>query len=433
LPSGLKVTLDGKPLSGSGAEQHLVGSGDFLACLKAAYPLLEKDKPCYYDPCLLGIHVPAIDFDVNHFVGVSEYWHTTHQIFELDKDHKAYDFETYQSRVNEFCSQPWADIAKGIEKHKWGKSVDEIVAEEVCFKASWLINMLHEGIGIPRVGIEASGGSHNTTKNLINSAKSKGFLDPFQAVNKIEGVEVSWTLGKMVLYASSQVPAALVEDKLPVGFGSNMPGVSMPSDFQRPGGREVDISDEVYGDLDDDWTEVLLTDSPRRIPGVLLFLLIVCLVIYFLCGRERRKTIFAKLCTLLGCGRGRRGPGPGIGPGPTGSVLGKLFGKPKYLRVDGGESGFIGDELDIVPSASAYDSDDGEGHASGWASPKQPGEVAAGEASSPPGKRNLLRESVIARAESKDSLVTVAKRLDAVSRSRSPANRAFGKAKGSTD
>ena len=45
------------------------------------------------------------------------------------------------------------------------------------------------------------------------------------------------------------------------------------------------------------------------------------------------------------------------------------------------------------------------------------------------GKRSLFREGIVERAESKDSLVNVAKRLDAVGRSRSPANKAFGKAK----
>jgi golgi apyrase len=430
IPTGLKVTLDGKPLTLSSSEQHLIGTGDFAACLKAAYPLLEKDKPCHDDPCLLGgVHAPAIDFDVNHFVGVSEYWHTTHGIFELQHDDKAYDFQTYQTRVNEFCSLPWSDIAKSVKKHKWGKKVDEIEAEEVCFKASWLINMLHEGIGIPRVGIEASTDSHNTSKELIHSAKSKGFLDPFQAVNKIEGVEVSWTLGKMILYASSQVPPA--ENALPVGFGSNSPGVSMPADFQRPGGLEVTKGSNETPEYDaDDWTDILLDDSPKRIPGILLFMLIICVAVYYLCGRERRKAILSRFCSFLGCGK-KSGYG---GRGPFGQIFG--VSPHKYDRVDGGEAGLTADdELDILPGASNYyDSDEstGEGRASGWATPKM-GDVAAadGAGAGSPGKRQMFREGLMERAESKDSLVNVAKRLDAAgSRSRSPATFAFNKTKG---
>jgi len=40
-------------------------------------------------------------------------------------------------------------------------------------------------------------------------------------VNKIDGTEVSWTLGKMVLYAAGQIPPAVPEIG-PVGFGDNM-------------------------------------------------------------------------------------------------------------------------------------------------------------------------------------------------------------------
>src|SRR5207244_3875758 len=106
-----------------------------------------------------------------------------------------------------------------------------------------------------------------------SAAQSKGFLDPFHPVDKIDSVEVSWTLGKMVLYASSQVPpSATAEQFLPVGFGSNAPGVPVPADFQRPAGNAAPQPT--------DWTDTLFRlDSPRRIPGLLLFLLIVCVAV----------------------------------------------------------------------------------------------------------------------------------------------------------
>jgi Golgi apyrase len=307
LPAGLKIAPNGEPVSKSATGSHLLGTGKFKECLRQTYPLLGKDKPCDDDPCLLGgIHVPAIDFDVNHFVGVSEYWHTTHEIFELGHTDKAYDFKTYQNRVDEFCSQPWSEIQRGVRNARWGKKVDEKTALEVCFKASWLINMLHDGIGIPRVGLEMKnsqkGGKNSTTK-LIESAKNKGFLDPFQAVNKIEGTEVSWTLGKMVLYASSQIPPA--GRAYPVGFGSNVPGEALPKDFQKPGGKEFALPDPMAGvtpeqsEDDADWTDTLLSDSPRRVPGFLLFLLIVAVAVFLLCGRERRKALYTKVRSLI--------------------------------------------------------------------------------------------------------------------------------------
>jgi Golgi apyrase len=421
LPKGLELTISGEQIKhdsegSSGGKPYLLGTGRFEECLRQTYPLLEKDKPCNDDPCLLGgIHVPAIDFDVNHFVGVSEYWHTTHEIFEMSHHGKAYDFHTYQSRVDEFCSQSWETIEAGLKRHKWGKKVDQSTAGAICFKASWLINMLHDGIGIPRVGIEGvAPGSKNVTDHLVESAKKKGFLDPFQAVNKIDNVEVSWTLGKILLYASSQVPPN--DDRLPVGFGTNVPGIAIPTDFQRPGGAVATITEPDHVLDEGDWSDTLFDDSPRRIPGLLLFMLIICVVVYFLCGRERRKALTAKVFILLGLGGRKRRPGSSGGS----SRVRKLFGlspSPQYERVglsDGGELG-----LDV--ELPGYDSDDSagaEGRASGWATPKLV--VDNGEIGSP-GKRTLLSEGLLSRTESRDHLAPGVE--PRAGRSRSPAIR----------
>jgi Golgi nucleoside diphosphatase len=318
LPSGLNVTESGAPIlpdsdEALGIKPHLIGTGNFEECIRQTYPLLEKEKPCPDNPCLInGQHVPAIDFDVNHFVGVSEYWHTTHEIFDMgyEDTYKPYDFHTYQDRVKVFCSQPWDIIQKGVEKKQWGAKVDEQIAKEVCFKASWLINMLHDGIGIPRLGIEG----HNATKA---AAQHKSYLDPFQAVNRIKDKEVSWTLGKMLLYASSQIPppdgpaSMQKEPFLPVGFGTNTPGLSIPADFQEPGGKPFttpnNLSDSqaspIGYDGGGDWHDTLFRDSPRRIPGFVLFLLIICVAMFFLCGRERRKAWTPRMPFLRRSGR----------------------------------------------------------------------------------------------------------------------------------
>ena len=288
-----------------GKEPHLIGTGKFDECLSSSYVLLNKTATCNDPPCLLdGIHVPAIDFDVNHFVGVSEYWHTTHEVFEMGMKDKAYDFNTYQTRVKEFCTRDWNSISKDIKDNKLGKKVDEARAAEVCFKASWLINVLHEGIGIPRVGLEdISGNGHNGTKEVLDKAKSKGFTDPFQAVDKIDDTEVSWTLGKMVLYAASQVPPSKT-NTLPVGFGSNIDGI--PPDFQYAGSRNPTAFNGTHDhdphriDKPDDWKDVLFEGrTPRRIPGFLLFMVIVCIAVFLLCGKDRRSRMYYKLTRPL--------------------------------------------------------------------------------------------------------------------------------------
>jgi golgi apyrase len=305
LPAGIKMTVKGSIISGASStpagEPYLLGTGRFGECLRATYHLLDKDAPCEDVPCLLhGVHVPAIDFDVNHFIGISEYWHTTHEIFEIESEDKAHDFNTYQQRVNSFCQQDWESIRVGVANHKWGSKVDEQKAYEVCFKASWLINMLHNGIGIPRVGLENTGGSdHNGTKEVIQQGKEKSFLEPFQAVNKIKHTEVSWTLGKMVFYAASQVPP-LDEGSLPVGFGSNLPGI--PSDFEYPGAAAQPLtSNSSHSESEDEsvgeqiHTTLFDSDSRRRIPGFLLFMLIVFIACFYLCGRDRRSRLYRNM------------------------------------------------------------------------------------------------------------------------------------------
>jgi Golgi nucleoside diphosphatase len=385
LPVGLKVTTDGDVLSPdsdvvNSKDPPLIGTGRFRECLHQVFPLLEKDAPCVDEPCLLhGVHVPAIDFDVNHFIGVSEYWHTTHEVFEMGHRDKAYDFNTYQQRVKDFCSQDWDTISDGVEHHKWGAKVGEKVALEVCFKASWLINMLHNGIGIPRIGLDSTAkASYNGTKQVIQYAEEKGFLAPFQAVDKIDDIEVSWTLGKMVLYAASQIPAP--NGSLPVGFGSNVAGI--PPDFQYAGSAYTPLPDN-HPDEADDWHDQLFSsDSPRRIPGFLLFILILAILVFLLYGRDRRTRLWRRLCAIFS-----RRPGSPKKGGPRNKFLGsKLFAAargsgPAYERVmEAGEAA----AFDLAPLESGDDNEHSDssassersgassrvGRSSGWATPR---------------------------------------------------------------
>lgn len=307
LPAELSMTTKGDvflpgPKTTAGKTPYLVGTGQFDQCLKQTYPLLEKDAVCEEEPCLLnGVHVPAIDFDVNHFVGISEYWHTTHALFEKEHDEeKAYDLNTFQRRVGDFCSMDWKDIKKGVEDHNWGKKVTKEIAVEICFKASWLINILHEGIGIPRVGLE---NNHNRTKELFHNDKGKDYTNSFQAINKIDDTEVSWTLGKMLLYASSQIPP--LSDKSPVGFGSNIPS-GIPPDFQYAGSTLSAVTATPKNTTTtpnntplpaEDWQDTLFASQyPRRIPGFFLFVLILFVATFLLCGRDRRKSLYRRIC-----------------------------------------------------------------------------------------------------------------------------------------
>lgn len=364
LPKGLRTTTSGEPVdNGKSTGLSLLGTGDFTSCLKHTYPLLGKDAPCVDDPCLLnGQHVPAIDFDVNHFVGVSEYWHTTHGVFG-GKGDTAYDLKAYQTQVEEFCTSDWKTIVGDIDARKKKENAKE--AQEACFKASWLINVLHDGIGIPRLGLEHT--SHaNASKGALEDAKEKGFLDPFQPVDKIDGIEVSWTLGPMVLYAAGQIPPKS-QDHLPVGFGSNT--VEVPTDFNYAGSKWKE-------DDDDDWDDALedLVDhaKPSKSASFLLFMLALLFIGYMFRKKERRMRFMSKFNSYAG--RSKKSGSPKKPRGLVG-LTNKLFGRSPvhYERIveEGDASQF---ELGDVDSDDNEHSDSSEGshlgRTSGLATPK---------------------------------------------------------------
>lgn len=328
LPSGFNeehkdITV---PSNSTGSEPlHIVGTGDYDECLRLTYPLLEKNVPCPDEPCLVhGVHVPSIDFNVNHFIGISEWWHTTHQVFGMSHEDDKYDFNEYQKSLQKFCSTPWDEIKQGVEEHRYGKKVDYEEASEICFKASWMVNLLHEGIGVPRVGLDDG----NSTTSA--AANHKGRPDPFKALDKIGSTEISWTLGKAVLVASSDVPTT--KGALPVGFGSNVPGV--PSDFQSPGPNALSRLDgnQTAPAEEEHWHDKLFdVDSPRRVPGFILFMFIILIAIFYMIGKDRRRRLF-RVC-LGPENRASSRPSRGFFGGKILPFLRPSSSGPEYERV----------------------------------------------------------------------------------------------------
>lgn len=404
LPKGLRTTETGNNIDGVSKELQLVGTGEFDECIRTTRPLLGKEMPCNDAPCLInGQHVPPIDFDVNHFVGVSEYWHTTHGVFSTDEDDQAYDFNTYQKKVMDFCSQPWGKIESSISSRKIDPMKE---AQEACFKASWLINVLHEGIGIPRVGLEETPTPGiNVTKDIGEAAKEKGFLNAFQAADEINNMEISWTLGKMVLYAAGQIPPR-DESLLPVGFGSNTKGV--PVDFQYAGSTYNRTSVEDY---DDDWSDKAedLIDHARSrsTSGFFILSLIIFAVVFIFRKRDRRMRLYSRVNHVLR--RPRRPGSPRKGGGGLSALRSKLFGQRPhhYERVmeEGDAAQF---ELGDVSSDDDHSSESSAGarfgRTSGLATPKL--NVESFDALKKPMPGNAIdRSGLVVRTESRERLV----------------------------
>ncbi|KAJ7706954.1 nucleoside phosphatase family-domain-containing protein [Mycena rosella] len=231
LPTDLE--LDEQPVHLGASSEHakkphrLVGTGSFEQCMQKTAPLLNKTAPCPDTPCLMnGVHVPAIDFSVSHFIGVSEYWYSSEHVFGLGGP---YDFVQYERAASKFCSRPWAGIVQEHEEARakqhllggdgevekdgevveignWSDNVELSRLEMQCFKAAWIANVLHEGIGMPRL---VDPGGNNTTdgEKVAQQAENKGLGRPtFQSVDTVDDIAISWTLGKMVLEASKEVP-----------------------------------------------------------------------------------------------------------------------------------------------------------------------------------------------------------------------------------
>ncbi|OAQ32452.1 hypothetical protein K457DRAFT_135365 [Linnemannia elongata AG-77] len=200
LPKNLKLsethTLPHVPLT---------GSGSFKECLKKVEVLLNKDKECHDEPCLFnGVHTPPIDFNINTFIGVSEYWYSSHDILGLGG---AYDYAEFERKSAEFCNSEWDDI-KGRPEFK--DQLQERL-EMQCFKSAWLSNVLHGGFGLPRFGEKGAQGSKEQSSEVLEKAEEsinkKNWRSPFQSINAIKDIQVTWTLGAMLLISSGSLDA----------------------------------------------------------------------------------------------------------------------------------------------------------------------------------------------------------------------------------
>ncbi|KAJ2448978.1 Golgi apyrase [Coemansia sp. RSA 2424] len=172
----------------------LRGTGRFSECVAATEPLL-NNTVCPIEPCLFaGVHAPEIDFGVQRFVGVSEYWYASHDYLGLGG---MWDVEKFEEQASSFCQMPWSEAIQHLD----GGGQNDLVAvarlQMQCFKAAWLVNVLHKGFGVPR-GV--------STAEISGKAGGAGYSAPFQSVNQVGDVEVSWTLGALLLKVSGTIP-----------------------------------------------------------------------------------------------------------------------------------------------------------------------------------------------------------------------------------
>ncbi|XP_044717833.1 GDA1/CD39 (nucleoside phosphatase) family domain-containing protein [Hirsutella rhossiliensis] len=393
MPRGLRTTLSGEPAvdSKTAHGQVLVGTGAFDECLRKTFPLLRKDAPCEDHPCLLnGQHVPVIDFDVNHFVGVSEYWHATHGVF--GKENTVYDIAVYQRAVLDFCNRDWSAIEADLKKKNKKLERKTQTAREACFKASWLINVLHDGIGIPRVTLEGTPSTDiNATKDAVGTAKGKGFLDPFQPVDKIEGVEIPPN----------------ESSSFPVGFGSNV-GSGTPSDFEHAG--SIPLLPPSPNDTDDDGPVMAPSKSTS---GLLALILLLLLAAFLLRRPEWRRRLAGMIRRQRRSGAGRK-PARGVP-----SFVNKLLGRNStaYERIV--EEADVADlELGDVDSEDHDYSDGSDSSRAGSRPVVQPPRLNLDRSEDLQPPSEMDRNGLVIRTESRERLAPTLQMLNAGRRSR---------------
>lgn len=305
-----------------------VGESNFESCLESIFPVLEnvthgtgtgKDvlrgdcKLLEYgnsvSSCLLNDLIPAFDFDVNHFIGVSGYWDAINNFLEPEKlphmgnnKNDSYDYSLIYSKTKELCSQPLQDllVMNGIN----GKSpIPQEELMELCFKSSWVLNFLHVGLGFPRFGIDK-----------IPNKDDKFQL--LQVVEKLDGLKFTWTLGRAVLYSNDEYAQAFNNYSIQLGGDAknNLPrpgyyytaavgsfyngaeanGVS-PRPQYSPASPNAKYTYYGYETSYKQGKELKWYIKPHRFYGQLIFALMILGTFVLMMGREGRGRLIAKI------------------------------------------------------------------------------------------------------------------------------------------
>lgn len=263
----------------------VLGSGNYEQCLKTTYPLLLKNLPCNDEPCLFnGVHAPEIDFLKDKFVGVSEYWYTANDVFHTGGE---YNFLKFSEKVKLFCESDWSDIEINSKKGDYNNLPNNLLID-ACFKANWVLNILHEGFNLPRIDIE--------TKMPDEVVQDYDNHIPFQSAGTIKGSELSWTLGKIILYASSQIPANKNNDDKLVGIQPSDNEVKLEHKNFIPGGIgfiEKTKTSPNYNNDDNDHDY----ESLHIFPILMIFIMLVFGIYFFIF--KKKPTFFKKFKNFI--------------------------------------------------------------------------------------------------------------------------------------
>lgn len=298
------------------------GGSDFQHCLKEIFPVItnstygnlaQSSGNCHqYDDvnqvssCLLNDLIPAFDFDINNFFGVSGYWYALSNLMEYNlkdkrgdtsKQSQSYDYKQIYHQTSTLCSKSYSQLLElnNVKDEKHQLQSNDL--SSLCFDSSWILNFLHLGLGFPRFGIDPS------PPNKDDRFQS------LQLVDKINNTEFSWTLGRALLYANDEyiqafnnISGTLSSDDTSEGragfyysaspavfhYGSEQSGIAKRPRFLY---YRTDSDTNVDYDSDDDYNELKWYIEPHRWYGVLIFGVLIGFIMWLLMGQNGRNII----------------------------------------------------------------------------------------------------------------------------------------------
>ncbi|KAJ3220057.1 Golgi apyrase [Clydaea vesicula] len=185
----LNVALVDDNIKKENKKIELIGIGNLEICLKILSPLLNKSLPCPENPCLFnGVHAPIEDFKKHKFFGISEYWYTPSDLFQLGG---SYSYSKLFDATKKYCKTSWINLNEKFENGFWPHIHETSKLELVCFKSAWIMSLIHGGLGISKLDHE------------MDLNKEQTFSSNFQSINEIGKFQVSWTLGAVLFHASA--------------------------------------------------------------------------------------------------------------------------------------------------------------------------------------------------------------------------------------
>lgn len=298
LPDGFIKTVDGR----DGLRVDVKGSSNFKECIKSVYSVLDgisADKYCNQTDassaasCLLSDNFPDMDFNVKKLIGINEFYSNLKEFL---------NYRDCYERAERYCSLSYTEL---LSENGHIEDDDEIrQTSEICFKSSWIINVLHQGVGFPRYGIDEPMPEESVNLKPDDFA----ILDNF-----------SWTLGRAVLYSFQEAAdgyAFTNNSRAAIGYyepsskvfvhGGEKLGIPSRAEYIA-GLSDLRFNDD-YTDDDDhdenDWDDVLVE---HRWWGSLLILLILFIIAYLMMGRAKRQSALERTRRFFGGLFTRRG------------------------------------------------------------------------------------------------------------------------------